>query len=233
MTRFGMFPVLLAALVIAAGCSSNKESVDKKGSAAQPAPMQTAQTAQSGQQTQQTPQMPPGHPQVAPAPVDPHPATDTVEGLTWDVPPAFEKVTPSSNMRAAQYKLLSGKTDVKDGELAVFFFGAGMGGGTQANLERWANQFQQNDKSDPMKAAKTGTFNDGALKVTTIEVGGRYVSSMMGGGPSYDEPGWKLFGAVVEGNGGPWFFKAAGPAAVMDKNHGTILKMYQGMRSAK
>jgi hypothetical protein len=215
--------LVISALVIAAGCSSNKEKIDtSKQSVNQAAPMQ--EQAQG--------QMPPGHPPVQQqgAVTNPHPATDSANGLTWDVPSSFEKVAPASTMRVAQYRVPSGKEGAKDGELAVFFFGNGMGGAKQANLERWAGQFKQDDNSDPMSKAKVESFDAGALKVTTIEVTGHYVSSTMGGGPSYDEPGWKLYGAVVEGDGGPWFFKAVGPKDVIDKVQGDLSNLYHKLR---
>jgi hypothetical protein len=37
----------------------------------------------------------------------------------------------------------------------------------------------------------------------------------MGGGPTEPTPGSRLLGAVVEGPGGPWFFKITGPAATV------------------
>jgi hypothetical protein len=37
----------------------------------------------------------------------------------------------------------------------------------------------------------------------------------MGGGPTESTTGSKLIGAVVEGPGGPWFFKISGPAATV------------------
>lgn len=221
MNRIGVI-LAIAALVIGAGCSSNKEKIDasKQGAA------QTMPAQRQGQ-------LPEGHPPVQSpqsAIADPHPATDTANGLTWNVPSAFEKVAPASPMRAAQYRVPSGKEGVKDGEVAVFYFGGGQGGEKQANLERWASQFKQDDGGDPMSKAKVETFDAGPLKVTTIELTGHYVSSTMGGGPSYDEPGWKLYGAVVEGEGGPWFFKAVGPEEVLDKHHEDLSNLYHKLR---
>lgn len=157
----------------------------------------------------------------------------SAHGLAWDVPRDFAKDTPASTMRAAQYRLPSGKEGVGDGELAVFFFGSGQGGATQANLTRWAGQFQQEDGSDPMSKAKIEDFTAGSgLKVTTISVAGRYESSGMGGGPSYNEPGWALLGAVVEGPGGPWFFKAVGPGEVIDRHRDDLMGVLRSVRPA-
>lgn len=157
---------------------------------------------------------------------------DGAQGLVWIVPEGFQSETPANTMRIAQYKIPSGAPGTKDGELVVFFFGAGQGGAVQANIERWAGQFKQDDGSDPMKRAKVGNMKSASgLAVTTVELSGHYVSSMMGSGPSYDEPGWRLYGAVVEGPGGPWFFKAAGPEAVIQKNRDALTKLYQGVRT--
>lgn len=160
-------------------------------------------------------------------------ASVTMQGLTWDVAPGLQGEQPANAMRIAQYRIPAGKEGTKDGEIAVFYFGAGSGGGTQANLARWAGQFTQADGSDPMAKAKIESMTSkGGLKVTTIWLTGRYQSSGMGGGPSYDEPGWRLFGAVVEGQGGPWFFKAVGPESVIEQWRSHLLGMYKNLRLA-
>jgi hypothetical protein len=208
-----------------AGCSSNVEKVDSsKGRAPAPA----GQTAQKPAPAQPPSSMPtPGGSTSAEGP------TVTMQGLTWDVASGLKSEPPPNTMRIAQYRIPSGKDGVKDGEMAVFFFGAGSGGGTQANLERWAGQFKQADGSEPMKRAKIESLTStGGLKVTTIALSGRYESSGMGGGPSYDEAGWKLYGAVVEGQGGPWFFKAVGPESVIDAWRAELTEMFKGLRTA-
>ena len=60
-------------------------------------------------------------------------------------------------MRAATYT-------VGEGECAVFYFGAGQGGGVQANIDRWIGQFEPEGK--PVTAKRT--IN--GLAVTTIDV---------------------------------------------------------------
>jgi hypothetical protein len=48
-------------------------------------------------------------------------------------------------------------------------------------------------------------------------MGGTLMPSTMGAGPTEPQPDSRLIGAVVEGEGGPWFFKITGPsAAVLD-----------------
>ncbi len=219
--EFGMVVAGLL-LVAAIGCNSNVEKVgaSKKGSA-----------PSSANQAAEQPKMPPAPMEAPGNSTSAEGPVVTMQGLTWDVAEGLESVPPPNRMRIAQYRVPSNAAGTKDGEIAIFYFGVGSGGGTQANLERWASQFTQADGSDPMKKAKIESLTSrGGLKVTTISVTGRYESSGMGGGPSYDEPGWQLFGAVVEGQGGPWFFKSVGPESVINKWRPRILEMYKGLR---
>jgi len=221
--RLGVFGAAAAVLMlVAAGCSNNME----KGSSTE-----QASTTSQGATNETQAQAPASGTPAADRPASGG-STVAMKGLQWDIPEGLVGEQPANTMRVAQYRIPAGKEGMKDGELAVFYFGAGSGGGTRANLERWAGQFKQNDGSDPMSKAKTETLaSDGGLPVTIIALPGRYESSGMGGGPSYDEPDWKLFGAVVEGAGGPWFFKAVGPEPLIDEWQPRLLQMLKGLRA--
>jgi len=92
--------------------------------------------------------------------------------------------------------------------LTVFFFGAGGGGGIDANLQRWAGQME----ADPGAETVRDSYQINGYTVSTIGVAGTLLPSRMGGGPTEPAPGSRLLGAVIEGSGGPWFFKMTGPA---------------------
>ena len=49
---------------------------------------------------------------------------------------------------------------------------------------------------------------------------------------SYDEPGWSLLGAIIEGPGGPWFFKGVGPKTVMADHDERFKTMIRSVRAA-
>jgi len=53
----------------------------------------------------------------------------------------------------------------------------------------------------------------------------------MGTGPTTEKPGSRLLGAVVEGPGGPWFFKAAGPDATLSAEKDNFLKLLHSVRA--
>jgi hypothetical protein len=97
------------------------------------------------------------------------------------------------------------------GTLAIFHFGVGGGGGREANFERWISQVEV----DPERPPQRGQLAGGpGLQISWIEVAGTLVPTGMGG-PDTPQPGSLLYGAVVEGEGGPWFLKATGPEATI------------------
>lgn len=129
-------------------------------------------------------------------------------GLTF-TPPKEWKVTPSaSSMRVVTYGVPAAAGDTEGGEIAVFYFGPGQGGGTQANIDRWIAQFRpEKGSAGPGKlvAIKAGT-----IPVTIVTTEGTYSSGMPGGAMT-PKPGWALRGGIAEGPQGPVFFKMVGP----------------------
>ena len=73
-------------------------------------------------------------------------------------------------------------------------------------------------------------FDVNGFRVTWIDVSGTLLPSNMGTGPATEQPNSRLFGAVVEGPGGPWFFKATGPEATLAAERENFLKMLRSVR---
>ncbi len=117
-------------------------------------------------------------------------------------------------MRAANYT-------VGDAECVVYFFGAGQGGGVEANLARWKGQFTINGQPAP---AKSSTKKVNGLSVTEMDVTGVYAAtggSMSGGGAmSTQAPkaGTRMLTAIIEGPGGNLFVKFTGPEKTVAGN---------------
>jgi hypothetical protein len=143
-------------------------------------------------------------------------AADTVRteavGLRLSVPKAWTRVPAASDVRAAQWKLPG--DGAEDGELVLFFFGKGKGGGTQENLDRWFGQFTQPDGRPSRDAAVTTIRTVNGLRVTSVDVAGTYRGMPMGGAAE-PKPDSRMLAAVIEGEDGPWFFKAVGPRATI------------------
>lgn len=127
--------------------------------------------------------------------------------LQFELPAGWVEEAPANTMRLTQARI-PGETG--DGEFALFYFGPGGGGGTEANIERWVAQVEG---AQPERE----TFQSGDLTVHTVVATGTVTGSpmTMQGGEPQPQPNSMLLGAVVEGPGGPWFFKATGPEATL------------------
>lgn len=144
-------------------------------------------------------------------------------GAVFTLPAAWRAEPPSSSMRLAQATIPGPGGDA---QLTVFHFGVGGGGGVESNLDRWVGQMDLAPGSAPFRE----TFENAGLKVTWIDVLGTLKPSTMGTGPSTPQPDSELLGAVVEGPGGPWFFKATGPAATLTAARADFVDMLKGLR---
>lgn len=132
--------------------------------------------------------------------------------LTYTAPEEWIQHPPMSQMRKDQY-MMPGVDGKESAELVVYYFPE-MSGMVQANLDRWYGQLTQPDGSDTASKAKISTVQVDNIEVTTVYVTGTYMkpqNPMQMTGPKDELPGYAMLAAIVETEGGPWFFKATGP----------------------
>jgi len=198
--------VLGAAASWLTGCSSPKQ--ESAGRAAPPTDIASAHGnagpdgGASAPAEDQSPQGAMGGMAAPPASGSPTAAA----GLAWTLPAGWTIGAPRS-MRVATYAIPAAQGDAEGAECAVFYFGAGQGGGVDANLQRWIGQFQ------PASKSKRSTKQVNGVTVSLADVSGTYTAH--GGSMSQaqgDKPDWRLLGAIAEGPQGAVFFKLAGPA---------------------
>jgi len=144
--------------------------------------------------------------------------------VAWDVPAGWATAPNPSSMRKATYKIKRADGDPEDGELSV----SQAGGSLQANIDRWAGQFEQK----PGAESKRTERKVGDLKVTVVEVEGTFNAGMPGMPGGAAKPGWALLGAIVELPGGasPWFFKLTGPQKTLAAAKGDFDKLVSSLR---
>jgi len=156
------------------------------------------------------------------APMPEAAANNSKDELIYTLPQSWKpQLTTASTFRMAQAEIPGSGGP---GELAVFFFGAGGGGDVEANLARWVNQVEATS------APRHENFEIDGLRVTWVEVGGTIKPSSMGMGATTAQPNSRMFGAVIEGYGGPWFFKATGPDQTMNDERENFVAMLKNMR---
>jgi hypothetical protein len=145
-------------------------------------------------------------------------APQTSGDLHYKVPDGWMAGQPTSKMRVAQFKLPKADGDNEDGELVLYYFGANQGGTAEANIDRWISQIQQADSSPSKDKAKTESLTVNGLKITTVDVAGRYIAEMApGSGKFYDKPNYRLRAAVIETAKGNYFVKLVGPAKTVGR----------------
>ncbi len=133
-------------------------------------------------------------------------------GVSFDVP--AEWVAAPKPMRAANYTIPAAPGDTRDGELAVFYFGPGQGGGVAANVRRWLGQFVQADGSPMTQESADRSEQDvNGMRVTVLDVSGTYLFKPFPMARSATPmPGYRMLAAIVQGPDAPVFFKLTAPA---------------------
>ncbi|MEO7794129.1 MAG: hypothetical protein ABIV06_05090 [Thermoanaerobaculia bacterium] len=150
-------------------------------------------------------------------------STVTTASFGFDLPATWRREQPSSGMRLAQ-AVVPGEAG--PGELAVFHFGAGQGGGVESNFDRWLGQIEAAKGAKPER----GELTVGGFKISWIDARGTLLPSTMGSGPTTPQPGFRLIGAVVEGEGGPLFFKLTGPDATLGAEREAFFGLLRSVR---
>ena len=176
--------------------------------------------------------LPPGHPTVDQPNANTMlvaPVIDQQTLLSWDSPEGWIEEPPANSMRQAQYRVPG---EAGDGQCVAFYFGAGQGGGTMANAERWADQFTQPDGRSSRELLQTEEMQVGERSVLVVRVTGTYNEGgmMMGGSAPKTMPGYMLLGAVVEGPDSNWFFKLTGPEQTVSDNEEQFLGLVASVR---
>ena len=189
--------LLLPALAPALVLAVGCAGAEDSGESAETAPAQTSQPAGGG-----TPM--------------------TAAGITFDLPAGWTPEVPSSGMRAAQVAVPGSGGP---GQMVLFYFGAGQGGGVEQNLQRWIGQMVPD--SEPVRDA----FGTDGFQVTWLDLSGTLRASQIGSFPSTDMPDYRMLAAVVEGQNGPWFFRAVGPKATMAEQRDAFEGMIRSVRT--
>lgn len=133
-------------------------------------------------------------------------------GVQFDDPSGW--MSAPKPMRAANYAIPAAAGDRQDGEMAVFYFGPGQGGGVEANLRRWLGQFVKADGS-PLTAgdAEREDQQVNGMAVTLLDVSGTYLFKPFPMAPKATPmPGYRMLAAIVQGPDAPIFFKLTAPA---------------------
>ena len=131
-------------------------------------------------------------------------------GVTWTVPRGWT-VEGERPMRVGTYAVPAASGDADGGECAAYYFGVNQGGDVQANIDRWAMQFEG------VSGLNQTTSEIHGMQVTNVVLKGTYLAPA---GPMMQSQGKKahyaLLGAIVDAPKGRVFFKFTGPEKTVD-----------------
>jgi hypothetical protein len=146
-----------------------------------------------------------------------------VTDIAWDAPSGWQSVPSASAMRKASYRIPKAAGDAEDAEMSV----TQVGGGLDANIDRWVTQF--GGSRDSLKRTQRTV---GPLKVTIVELEGKFSGGGMPGAPSTGpKEGWALLGAIVESVDPPYFFKLTGPKKTVQAARPAFDKLVSSMHA--
>ncbi len=150
------------------------------------------------------------------------PVTFKVSTQTFTKPAKWVEQKTASRMRAAQFGV-SGKNGKPAGECVFFYFGPGQGGGAQANLQRWVNQFAK----DPKPKFKVEDAKVGETSVAYLYCEGTFMSGPPFGGAKVAKPNYAMTAAVLGTKPGYIFVKMTGPKEAVDGARVAFKKMIE------
>ncbi|MEL6795610.1 MAG: hypothetical protein AAFO89_02195 [Planctomycetota bacterium] len=141
----------------------------------------------------------------------------TIPGIDMTAPEGWSSVTPSNNMRLAQFET---------GDVLVTV--SQIGGSTQANIDRWLGQIVD-QFGQPTGAEDEYDRTAAGYDTTIVESFGAYLEGGMMGTPTRRE-NYGLIGAVIETPDRSTFVKMTGPAEQIEDNREAFDRLLDSMR---
>jgi hypothetical protein len=174
--------------------------------------------------------LPEGHPtlEASPAPAAPSPGGRVnLEVLEGELPEGWKTQQPEVAMRLAEIVIPAAQGDAEPGVIAVF---PSIGGGVEANLDRWYGQITQPDGRPTKETAKVEFITaDSDLDVIFVDAAGTYDGSTMMT-PMEPKENWRLLAGIVKTPEGLVFLKGAGPEKTMTENREAMAGFLRSLR---
>jgi len=131
-------------------------------------------------------------------------------------PAEWKEEEPANKMRYAQFRLPKAAKDKKDGEVVIF---KGLGGGADANVKRWKDQFQAPEGKTIDDVAKVTKIKIGSLEGTMLDVAGTYLFKAQPFNPEAKTerlPDYRMVAIYFAGKD-PYQIRMTGPAKTVEQ----------------
>jgi hypothetical protein len=132
----------------------------------------------------------------------------TLDGLTSKTPADWEEVKTNKPFRKKEFNV-PGPEGAKPAELVIF---EGVGGGLDANIQRWKGQFKPPAGTTIDEATKIDKLEAGKVKMTYVDITGTYLFKTNPMAPKAEErPEHRMLMVAFEGPQDLYFVRLVGP----------------------
>ena len=151
-----------------------------------------------------------------------------VGNLAFTIPAPWQIETVDGPARGGQWRVppLHGAGDA--GEVVAFYFGPGVGGTAEKNIEGWIGTMVS---PGGHPADKQWQYKTGAFKVSQVVIFGTYNQVVASPGiPPMARPSYGLFGTVIENPAGNIYWRFTGPEALVTATLPLFEKMINSVK---
>lgn len=145
-------------------------------------------------------------------------------------PENWQRRKPATRIVEHEFAAPAAEGDKAEARITVM----GAGGGVQANIDRWIDQFVQPDGSASKDKAQIAKKKIGDVEVHTVSIDGTY-KDRPGGGPFTNTPvvlreDYRMLSAIlVTEKMGQYFFKMYGPKKTVDAQEQAFQQMLDSL----
>jgi len=159
---------------------------------------------------------------------DPAAKTFTIGGaFQLQAPDTWASRQPRTRIVEHEFAVPQSEGDELEGRVTVM----GAGGGVEANIDRWIQQFSQPDGSATKEKAKIEKREIAGQKVTVVDLSGTYMDRPGPMAPGVERPNYRMLGAIIETKqNGNHFIKFYGPQRTVTANAEAFTKMLDSLR---
>jgi hypothetical protein len=134
------------------------------------------------------------------------------------------KLRAEPKMMSAGGATIAGKDGAAGVDADFYHFGAGGGGGNDANIARWVGQFQPGDDGAPAKP-KREELKLGDKTVLLVHIKGTFLAGGAMATKKTPMPGYAMIGAIIPSEGGSVYLKVTGPEAAVTASTEDVKKL--------
>jgi hypothetical protein len=148
--------------------------------------------------------------------------------LELQAPATWVRVQPRTRIVEHEFSVPATKGDAEGGRLTVM----AAGGGVDANLKRWYDQFTQPDGASTEKRAKLATKKLAGEDVHLVDISGTFRDQRGPMAPAVERPKYRMLGAIIATRSlGDYFIKLTGPERTIAENEKGFRDMIEGLKS--